>query len=821
MTDDTNIAYEEKEEESTITASMLLRTFLQQWKWFAAAVVVFVAAAACYLRYTMPVYRVEARVLIKDDNGGRRNRSSQQLQAFGIMNQTDGFDNELEVLKSLSLVKEAIVDTKQYVSYTTKGHIAKTPVANKSLPALVDFEAQRLDSLRYPVALSIKYEGGAFIVKGRYEYQKLGMEEPAHRTFERTGRLPMTFRTAVGTVTIRPNGIYTQYASEGYELRAVINSPEVLAPHFARSMKIAATSETTTIAGLSKDDAVPERAKDFLTALVVAYNRQANLDKNEIALRTEQFINQRIAKISDELGSTDSRIEGYKRDNNILEPVKKAELSLKSTDEVDNRLAEMNTQILLMQSIKEYTQQPANRYQTLPSNVGLNDQAATSLIAQYNTLALERKRLMRSASELSPAVQTITQQLDDLTNSINRAIDQARRSLEIERRQVANRYQMYTGQLQQSPEQERVLTQIGRQQTVMSGLYLMLLQKREDNSITLAATADKGKLIDEPALTKKVKPMSSVILLVAFVLGIVLPFVFFIVREKLRYRINGRDDVKKLLPGCPIVADIPVANKAAMTKGDIIVHENTNNRMTEVFRALRTNLQFIFKDKQNVVMFTSTISGEGKTFIACNLAVSFSLLGKRVVVVGLDIRRPRLSDLFQLNDHGHGITPLLTHDDITPAMVREQIIPSGINKNLDLLPAGVVPPNPSELLSRKSLGDVFDILRQEYDYVIVDTAPIGLVTDTLEVARRIDVSVIVTRDDYTEKAALNTIQEYITTGKLTGVAVALNGIDFTKKEYGKYGHYGQYGHYGKYGKYGHYGNYGNYGIANDNSVKEK
>jgi capsular exopolysaccharide synthesis family protein len=429
---------------------------------------------------------------------------------------------------------------------------------------------------------------------------------------------------------------------------------------------------------------------------------------------------------------------------------------------------------------------------------------------------MERNRLLKTASESSPAVTPLTEELDGLSTSIQQALNQQRRSLEIQRNSIASQFSRYTGQIQQTPEQERMLTQIGRQQEVKSGLYLMLLQKREENSISLAATADKGKLIDDPAFAGMISPKSNMIFLIALAIAIGLPALILFLISIFRYKIEGHDDVAKLTK-LPIIADVAVASETAKTKADIVVHENQNNQMEEIFRSMRTNLQFMLKEGQKVVMFTSSTSGEGKTFNAANLAVSFALLGKKVILVGLDIRKPRLAELFELKDHHHGITPLLTHDEPTWEMVKEQILPSGVNDNLELLLAGPIPPNPAELLTRDSLDKVINLLREKYDFVIIDTAPVGLVTDTLQIGRVSDATVYMCRADYTPKASFDLINGLANEGKLPNMAIVINGIDMSKKKYGyyygygKYGKYGRYGRYGSYGKYGRYGSYGHYG----------
>ena len=341
-----------------------------------------------------------------------------------------------------------------------------------------------------------------------------------------------------------------------------------------------------------------------------------------------------------------------------------------------------------------------------------------------------------------------------------------------------------------------MLTQIGRQQEVKSGLYLMLLQKREENSISLAATADKGKLIDGPALGGKVSPKSSMILMAALIIALALPALIIFLLEFFRYKIEGHEDVAKLTT-LPIIADVAVSTESAKTKGEIVIHENRNNQMEEIFRSMRTNLQFVLENDEKVVMFTSSTSGEGKTFITSNLAVSFALLGKKVLLVGLDIRKPRLADLFEIDDHQHGITNLLVKNAPSWEEIQQQLVPSGINNNLTLLMAGPTPPNPSELVSRKSLDDIFAELRKHYDYILVDTAPVGLVTDTIEIGRVCDATVFVCRADFTPKESIVMINSLHNQKKLPKINIVINGIDMSKKKYGYYYGYGRYGKYGR------------------------
>ncbi|MCI6307840.1 MAG: polysaccharide biosynthesis tyrosine autokinase [Prevotella sp.] len=816
----------EQEETSSINFQTIYTAVILHWKWFVLSLIICMGSAMIYLRYKTPVYQAYAKLLIKDDDSRGRGGKSGVLTTsnLGIMSNSTGIDNEMEILSSLSIAQQAVRDLKLYVNYSLEGKVKDHLIYN-SEPISVDLDPSHLEKLNYPISLEINRKGSSYTVTGEYLNPKTGVKNSIEKTIT---SFPTRIDTKTGIITLQSNGD-RGLLPEGRALKVTILSPKSVAAKYAGSLSVSQTSKTTTIAELVLKDESPQRAVDYLRQLAICYNRQANEDKNEIAVRTEEFINGRLEKINAELGSTEGSLEEYKKRNNMVELKMNAAQAVQNQDVYSQKLAEANTQMALLNSISEYMNDPSNKYQTLPSNVGLSDASATSLIDKYNDIVITRNRLLRSASESSPTVTPLTAQLDDLTSSIQRAMIQARKSMEIERNNIANMYGRYASQTNATPEQERILTQIGRQQDVKSGLYLMLLQKREENSISLAATADKGKLIDDPQYMGKVSPKNSMIMLIALIMGLAIPAGIIFVINFMRYKIEGHDDVAKLT-SLPIIADVAIASETAKTKADIVVHENQNNQMEEVFRSLRTNLQFVMAENEKVILFTSSTSGEGKTFTAANLAVSFALLDKKVVLVGLDIRKPRLAELFEINDHQHGITNLLTQPDPTAADVKKQILKSGISNNLDILMAGPIPPNPAELVARKSLDQVIDILKETYDYVLIDSAPVGLVTDTLQIGRVANATVFLCRADYTPKEAFDYINDLAKEKKLPNMCVVINGIDMSKKKYGYYYGYGRYGKYGRYGRYGHksgtygssYGKYtsSHYGDVNDTSVKQ-
>lgn len=837
---------QEQEEKSAIDFQLIYSTLILNWKWFVLSLIVCLGMGYLYLRYTRPQYQATAKLLIKDDDQnksrGMGNSMIQNAANLGFISNSNGIDNEIEILSAQDLTTQAVIDMKCYVNYYHKGTF-KDQLVYKEQEVNVDLDLAHLKKLNAPIKLKIEKDGNKYLVTGSYyiPVDAFSSQKEPVKIEKTLASLPASINTRVGTLSFTKNGNFK--LKDGECLKAIIVTPDMAASGYAKALTVSQTSKTTTIAELVLKDEDPQRSIDYLNTLIKVYNRQANEDKNEISYRTEQFINQRLEKINSELGSTEGQLESYKKRNNVVEMKLNATAAIANSDTYAQKLQEANTQVELLNELGKYMNEPGNKYQPIPSNVGLTDESSTELINEYNQIALNRNKMLHSASESSPTVTPLTAQLEDLTKSIKRAMRQAKLGMEIQRNSIAHQAAIYANQIGNSPEQERVLTQIGRQQEVKSGLYLMLLQKREENSISLAATADKGKVIDAPSLVGKVSPKSSIIMLIALVLGLAIPAAILFLIEFFKYKIEGHEDVMKLTM-IPIVADIPMASDAAKKEGkaDIVVHQNKNNLMEEIFRGLRTNIQFMLKEGEKVMLFTSSTSGEGKTFVASNISISLALLGKKVVMVGLDIRKPRLAELFQIDNHHKGITNLIVHDHNTWDDIQKQIISSGVNNNLDLLMAGPVPPNAGELVTRASLDDIIKQLKEHYDYIILDTAPVGLVNDTLQLGRLANISVYVCRADYTPKASFGMINGLNEEKKLPNMCLVLNAVDLSKKKhsfyygvgkygkYGKYGNYGSYGSYGKYGKYGKYGTYGQYGSygnysnshygnANDNSTK--
>lgn len=833
--------YVEPQEEGGFDFMMIWRLFVLNWYWILLCGALGFGAAYTYLKYVQPVYSSAAKILIKENEQRTRARNALSVTDLGSLTESSGFENEQEILKSSGLAADVIRNLKLYTTYSIKGRFA-TRTLYKDEPISVDLRSEKLEKLNKPMSIVISRKKNGeynaqisyFVPISEFEY-----EPTVYRKNVKITSFPSSVSTKVGAVTFsKGKGELSELAQEF----VTIQSPQTAALGWAGKLGITPTSKETSVVNVSFTDYNIQRSIDYLRELVKCYNLQANDDKNEKALRTEEFIAERLGKISQELNQTDDKLQKFLEENKTISVDASSQKAFTQTTEFEKKLADIAMQEDLIQSLVEFARRPNNQYQVIPSNVGLSDQASTSLINQYNQLAMERKRLLRTASEKSPVVIEISQQMDDVWRSIDEALEQSKKSLAIQRSAMEGQLGGSEAGVSESPEQQKRLKQIGRESEIQSGLYLTLLQKREENQIQLASTADKARIIEPARFVAQVAPNRNMILLIGLLIGLAIPFLILFLIEFFRYKIEGHNDVAKLT-SLPILADVAVANEKAKERGDVVVKRNTNNQMAEIFRSIRTNVQFMLPEGKKRIMLTSTLSGEGKTFIAANLAVSFALLDKKVVMLGLDIRRPRLANLFKLDgvkDTQTGISTLLTRDNITWEDIADQLVSSEVNENLDLLMAGPIPPNPAELLERPTLGKILEILEERYDYVIMDTAPIGIVTDTVHIGKLADVSIYVMRADYTPKASVEGLNELVETKKLKNVGIIINGIDMSKKKnayaygygrYGKYGRYGNYGRkYGKYGSYGRYGGYGNYGSygnyknsrygnKKDNSVK--
>ena len=811
---ETNFNEAQESKEENIDVKELLFKYLIHWPWFVGAVVACLIAAWVYLHMSTPVYNISATVLIKDDKKGGSAGMLSGLESLGLdgmVSSSQNIDNEIEVLRSKTIVKEVVEDLGLYISYTDKDEFPSRNMY-KTSPVQVSLTPQEADLLEKPmtVEMTLQPQGSIDVnVKiGDDEYQK---------HFE---KLPAVFPTDKGTLAffLTPDSVLsskrtseetTDSEKTTRNITATINKPLAVAKAYCKNMTIEPTSKTTSVAVISLKNSNVQRGKDFINKLLEMYNINTNNDKNEVAQKTAEFINERISIISKELGSTEKDLESFKRGAGITDLTSDAQIALTGSAEYEKKRVENQTQINLLQDLQRYMQNEG--YEVLPSNIGLQDVNLAAAINRYNDVLVERKRLLRTSTENNPTIINLDTSISAMKENVQVSLDRVLRGLYITKADLDREASRYSRRISEAPGQEREFVSIARQQEIKAGLYLMLLQKREENAITLAATANNAKIIDDAIADEiPVSPRGRITYLIALILGVGIPVGVIYLLELTKFKIEGRSDVERLT-SAPIVGDIPLTDEK---QGAIAVFENQNNLMSETFRNVRTNLQFMLGNDKKVILVTSTVSGEGKSFISGNLAISLSLLGKKVVIVGLDIRKPGLNKVFNISKREQGITQYLANPEKN---LMDLVQLSDVSKNLYILPGGTVPPNPTELLARDGLDKAIETLKKNFDYVILDTAPVGMVTDTLLIGRVADLSVYVCRADYTRKNEYTLINELIDGNKLPNLCTVINGLDLKKRKYGYYYGYGKYGKYYGYGKRYGYG-YG-YGETSDNKEK--
>lgn len=791
----------------------LLFKYIIHWPWFVGAVLICLVGAWIYLRMATPIYNISATVLIKDDKkGGAAGMITglENLGLDGLVSSSQNIDNEVEVLRSKTIAKEVVEQLGLYVSYTDEDEFPSKNIY-KTSPVIVSLTPQEAEKLSAPmvVEMALYTQGGldVNVAVGDNEYKKHFEKLPAVFPMNEG---TLAFFQSPDSLSLKKDTIEDSSTQSVRHITATINSPMRVARAYCENLSIEPTSKTTSVAVISLKNSSLQRGQDFINQLLEMYNRNTNNDKNEIAQKTAEFIDERINIISKELGSTEANLENFKRNAGITDLSSEAQIALTGNAEYEKKRVESRTQISLIEDLRKYIR--GNEYEVLPSNVGLQDVALVATIERYNEMLVERKRLLRTSTENNPTIINLDTSIRAMKLNVQATLDGTLQGMLITKADLDREASRFSRRISDAPGQERQFVSIARQQEIKAGLYLMLLQKREENAIALAATANNAKIIDEAIADDiPVSPKRRMIYLIALVLGVGIPVGIIYLIGLTKFKLEGRADVEKLTT-IPIVGDIPLTDEKNEKDGSIAVFENQNNLMSETFRNIRTNLQFMLQNDKKVILVTSTVSGEGKSFISANLAISLSLLGKKVVIVGLDIRKPGLNKVFRLSTKEKGITLYLANPE-TDLMSLVQ--PSDINQNLYILPGGTVPPNPTELLARDGLDKAIEILKKNFDYVILDTAPVGMVTDTLLIGRVADLSVYVCRADYTHKVEYTLINELAEEKKLPNLCTVINGVDLKRRKYGYYYGYGKYGKYYGYGKRYGYG----YGYGQEKGAK--
>lgn len=788
MTESRNVApgeaFKNDNSEETISILEIVLRFARYWKWFVLGIAIALFVAFVYLRYTTPVYNVTSSIVIKEAKNQRLEPTIGGLDGLqlGSLGAVSNLENEIYILQSRSIIRNVINRLNLHTSYIVSGRIKSTDLYKES-PVVVSMDQSRLDAMQSDITFAMTTDAG----KGTVSVSGLF---GGHQLDTLFAKLPAQLHTPLGSIS------FTQRAGvvpRSAEMIVVIQHPNAAIGQYRGALSVQQASKQSSVLSLSINTPYPEKGRDFLNMLVEVYNNETIEDNKMEAFNTQSFINERIAIIDQELTAAEKDVETYKQSTGLSDLQVDLQRNMQMGSEYEKQLVNVETQLNVVNSLNEYVNDPRNQNKTIPSNIGLEDPNLAATTSEYNRLVLERERLSQSMTDDNPAMIRLDEQISGLRQNINSSVRSVQQGLNIQRRDARNQANIYGGRIGVMPTQEREFMELSREQQIKASLFLMLLQKREENALELAATANSAKVLDEAILAGKVSPRTMILLLAALLLGVLIPAGIIYLMDILQYRIRTRADVDRI-SRVPILGEIPVHDDDE----NVAVQENETRPIDEAFRMARTNLLFTLGSENKVVVFTSTESGEGKTFVAINMAISTALLNKRVLLIGLDLRIPRLKEYMGL-ETSNGITTYLSGFEKD---IDNLIVPSHIHPNLYILPAGPIPPNPAELLSRPSLEAAIDKLKEEFDFIYIDSAPSAQVTDTMILSRVTDATVYVCRMDYSSKGNLRYANNLMDEHKLKNMLLVLNGVTEFHRGYG-YGYGYGYGHgYGYGGKDG-------------------
>ena len=784
-----NINVDKENDEGGFDIRVILDYLRAYWKLFVLSVVVCCAFAFVYLRYATPVYNVTTKVLLQDtQKGGSVLSPADMLVDFGMQNRMSNVENEIELMSSMAVVRGAVLDAELYIKYQWG---KDSTLYKNTTPYIVSLDEAALSWL-YDVMTIDVVAGSDGQTTLSYGFGKELSE------YEPVPSFPHVIELPVGKITISRNANVEQ--TQG-NLLAMVSPLNKVAGRYKSALSVYPLSKTASVAVLSYNTPDPLEGATFLNSIMESFNNVTNETKRQVACRTEAFISERLRSLKKELEEMEGSLAAYKKQNELVDTKLDVTMVSQKKAEYVKLLEQIDLKIEASKYMNDFVNNPKNNMQVIPASFGVDlDPSLVALINSYNSKVVERKTLLLTASDDNLLLKNSTAVVAAMQDDLRAALQALDQSLSIERKAVAILADKYTGRFEMSPEVERQLLTITRECNIKSDLYVMLLQKYEETLLSIEVQSDNLSCIDAPLSSGIVSPNRKMIYLIALFIGLLLPVAFIYIRHIMRNKFDSVDEVQDAVKA-PYLGSIPLNDNRGKQKDaperPIVVEKNKNDVMAEAFRTLRTNLQFVMKKTSGkVIMFTSTVSGEGKTFIASNLAVSTALLGKKVLLVGCDIRRPRLAEVFNFSSSIKGLTSYLAAQEDEVKLLDNLIIPSKLVDGFDLLPAGIIPPNPAELLSGSNLDRAIEHLRDKYDYIIFDAAPAGLVSDSIIASRVADIVAYVVRIGYTHKADAKFIESLIKEKKFENVAVVVNGDDLNRKSYGAQGsnRYSTYGY---------------------------
>ncbi|MEO8515776.1 MAG: polysaccharide biosynthesis tyrosine autokinase [Flavobacterium sp.] len=756
-------------EDNSLNLREQLFKYLAHWKWFLLGVFVFLSLAKLYLRYSIPEYKSQTTLLIKRDESGS---VTSELAAFEDLGLFSGpkkdIDDEIEVLKSRSLIEKTIKEGKFNISYVIEGRI-KSSEAYQQNPIDIDFKETTKEFFEKDTTLEVK-----ILSPKKFELFNANNNSVGSFNF---GQNISSKELGNYVININPENA----KGTNYNITIRLESLKNATNKFKGKLTISPVTKFTNVLEISFTDPVKEKSEDFLDKLVVIYNNDAIVDKNLISEKTAHFINERLGIITNELDGVEKDVEKYKNKNGITDLPTEAELYLKNSSESKKEEVVLGAQLKVVGIMIDYMKDNTTD-DIIPANIVPDDNNSSALIAEYNNLVIERNRVLKSSTTENPVVIRVNDKISSLKSSISESLNKLKASLIIKNNAITSQGNVVGGRISQIPRQEREFRGIFRQQQIKEELYLYLFKKREETAITLAATAPISKVVDYAySYDTPISPKTSLIYLVCLILGLLIPFLIIYLIDLLDTKVKSRHDIETHL-SIPFIGDVPHSDD-----NNEIIQSSSRTSSAEAIRIIRTNLEFILNDveknKAKTIFLTSTLPKEGKTFIAINLAATIAISGKKVLLIGMDIRNPKLDEYVKLPSRG--LTNFLSTKDVD---IEDFIVKQKGYESFDIIPAGVIPPNPAELLMSKKVEAMFEKLKFEYDYIVVDTAPVSLVTDTLLISKNADAFVYVVRANYLDKSFLKIPESLYRERKLPNMSVLLNDTD-TKNGYG-YG-YGQ------------------------------
>ncbi len=759
----------------------VLNKYLRHWPWIALFAIIAVGIAYLYVQSQNNVFRTTSSVLVKDSKKGDIASELDIFSDLGISKNQSNLHNEIEVLKSRPLVEKVVRRLHLNEKLTKEKNLFDPSREYYGYNSPLLIEHRFSDSLLKTNGLNSLIQ---VINENTFNFYEIDKDE----NHKKLGAYDFgeSISTRLGEIKIDKNIAKGSLKGTVYNLK--ISSIKDAVTFYKRALSVSPTNDDATVLTLSMEGQTPKRSEDFLNMLVQQHEEQAIEDKNEITRHTSEFINERMKVIEKELSSVETRGEEFKTSNDLVNVEIDAQTYLEKEGSLESEITKAIIEQNLIDFMNDYLSDHGELTYLLPANLGFSDEGVNAMTGEYNKLVLERNKIVESASADNPMARKLEGQIKALRQSLANSLSNLKESLKIKLKELQQKERKYQQKLSSIPEYERRYREIARQQQIKETLYLYLLQKREENEIAMASTVGNIKVVEDAFTSNKpVSPKRNVILLGALLIGILIPIGFIYVRDTLDNKVHSREDLEGLK--IPIVAEIP-KNK---TKKYMVVQKGERSLVAEAFRMLRSNMNFLLPKKKeggNVIFISSAIAGEGKTFNAINLANSLALIDKKVVLVGMDLRAPKITRYLDIDD-GKGVTNYLVDNKLS---IEDITVTSNDFDNLDYIISGDVPPNPSELLMRPRVDDLFAQLREKYDYIIVDNAPTTLVVDAMSIVQHSDLFLYVVRANYLEKKLLDDVKLMKEDEKVKNIAFILNEVDLKNSPYKGYGYGGRYGY---------------------------